>query len=351
MLCSLLMFISARKGGVALGLWLAILMAFAFALTNGFHDAANAIATLVTTRVARPLPAIALAAVCNLLGPLLLGAAVANTIAGIVQVPSDQEVAVVGAGLTGAVAWNVFTWLRGLPSSSSHALVGGLVGATLVAAGPHAVNWGGIEGGRPVGVFGVLIALTVSPVVGFGAAWVMTRFARRGLRRASVRVDGAVRSGQWFTSGLLAFSHGANDASKSVGVMAALLLATGKISTLQAPLWTKLLCASALTLGTAMGGWTIVRTIGSRIVRVRPLDGLVSQGSSAAVILGSSLLGAPVSTTQVVSSSIVGIGIGRRRARHVNWRIVRSISLAWVTTLPAAGILAVVSYPLWRWLA
>ncbi len=326
-------------------------MAFAFAVTNGFHDAANAIATLVSTRVARPLPAVAFAACFNLIGPLLIGAAVADTIAGIVVVPPGDEVAVVGAALTGAVVWNVLTWLRGLPASSSHALVGGLVGAALLAQGPSAVNWGGIEGGRPVGVFGVLIALAISPVLGFGVAALVTRLTRVGLRRASVRIDGVVRRAQWATSGWLAFSHGANDAQKTIGVVAALLLATGHISALAAPTWVKLSSALALTMGTAFGGWSIVRTIGSRIIRLRPLDGLVSQASSAGVIIAASFLGAPVSTTQVVSSSIVGIGVGRRRAHHVRWSVVGNIGMAWITTLPAAGLLAALSLPIWRWIA
>ena len=333
------------------GFVLAIAMAFAFAVTNGFHDAANAIATLVSTRVARPLPAVMLAAVCNMLGPLFVGAAVARTIASIVQVPVSEEIAVVGAGLTGAVAWNVFTWLRGLPSSSSHALVGGLVGATLVAAGSQAVNWGGIEGGHLVGVIGIMIGLAVSPVLGFAAAALLTRVMLRILRRASSRVHGPIRKGQWVTSAWLAFSHGSNDAQKTVGIIAALLFAHGSIQTLHAQVWVELACGFALTLGTAMGGWTIVRTIGTRITRLRPLDGLASQASSAAVILSSSFLGAPVSTTQVVSSSIVGTGVGRRRPGHVHWRVVRQILITWLTTLPAAGLLAAVTYPFWRWIA
>jgi inorganic phosphate transporter, PiT family len=325
-------------------------MAFAFAITNGFHDAANAIATLVSTGVARPLPAVAFAACFNLLGPFLLGAAVADTIAGIVVVPPGQEVMVVGAALTGAVAWNTITWLRGLPASSSHALVGGLVGAAVAAQGPSAVNWGGIEGGRPVGVFGVLIALALSPILGFGVAALATRITRAGLRRASVRIDPLLKGSQWVTSGWLAFSHGANDAQKTIGVVAALLLATGHLTALVAPTWVKLSCALALTMGTAFGGWSIVRTIGKRIIRLRPLDGLVSQASSAGVIIAASIVGAPVSTTQIVSSSIVGIGVGRRRAHHVRWSIVSNIAVAWITTLPAAALLAVLSLPLWRWI-
>jgi inorganic phosphate transporter, PiT family len=329
---------------------LAVAATLAFAFTNGFHDAANAIATLVATRGARPGAAIILAAVCNLLGPLLLGAAVADTIAGIVQVTAAQTVVVVGAGLTAAVAWNLVTWWRGLPSSSSHALVGGLVGAAVVEAGAGAVNWGGVGGGHPTGVVGVLVALAISPVLGFGAAWVMERGVRRGLRRTSARASRPVLRAQWLTSGWLAFSHGANDAQKAVGVLAVLLLANGTTQSLSAPVWATLACAVALTVGTALGGWRIVKTIGRRIFRIRPVDGLVSQTSSAAVILAASLVGAPASTTQVVSSSVVGVGLGRRRYRHVGWEVVGSILLAWVTTFPAAAVLAALLVPVWRWL-
>jgi PiT family inorganic phosphate transporter len=330
---------------------LAVVATLAFAITNGFHDAANAIATLVATRGARPGAALALAAVCNLLGPLLLGAAVANTIATIIEVTPAQTVPVVGAALTAATAWNFVTWLRGLPSSSSHALVGGLVGAGLVEAGTGAINWGGVAGWRPTGVIGILVGLAISPVVGFAAAWAIELGVRRGLRRATTRVRPLALRGQWLTSAWLALSHGANDAQKSVGIMAVLLLAHGATHSLSAPVWTKLACAAALTLGTALGGWRIVRTIGRRIFRIRPLDGLVSQASSAGVILTASLLGAPTSTTQVVGSSVVGVGVGRRRYRHVGWVVVREMLLAWVTTIPAAALLAALFLAPWRWLA
>jgi PiT family inorganic phosphate transporter len=207
---------------------LAIVAVLAFAFTNGFNDAANAIATLVATRGARPGAAIILAAVCNLAGPLLLGAAVANTIAGIAEVEPAHTAVVVGAALTAAVLWKVTTWRLGLPSSSSHALVGGLVGATIVEAGVGAVNWGGVGGGHPTGVAGSLVALALSPALGFGAAWLLERGVRRGMRRVTTRANQPVRRAQWVTSGWLAFSHGGNDAQKAVGLLAVVLLATGR---------------------------------------------------------------------------------------------------------------------------
>jgi PiT family inorganic phosphate transporter len=327
-------------------------MALAFAFTNGFHDAANAIATLVATRAARPGPAVAMAAVFNVLGPLVLGKAVADTIAGIVELPAQDAVRVIGAGLTGAVAWNVLTWWRGLPSSSSHALIGGIVGAALVTHGADAVNWGGLGGLRPSGVVGVLAALALSPVVGFAAAFAIERGVIRGLRRLTTRAAVPVRIAQWPTSAWLALSHGANDAQKSVGIIAAVLVAEGSIGGVPAvPVWAVLASAVALTAGTALGGWRIVRTIGRRIFPLRSVDGLVSQTSSASVILAASLVGAPVSTTHVVASSVVGVGLGRRRARHIGWRVTREIGLAWLTTLPAAAALAILALPVWRWIA
>ena len=331
---------------------IAIGLAFAFALTNGFHDASNAIATLVATRAATPAQAIALAAVFNMLGPVLIGSAVAATIAGIVDVPADQTVAVIGAGLIGATSWNLLTWWRGLPSSSGQALVGGLVGAALVEGGTGAVNWGGFDGWRPVGVIGTLVVLATSPVIGGIAAFLVLRLLRLGLRRGSSRFRSPVNRSQWAGAAALAFSHGANDAQKAVGLIAALLLAGGETETLAAvPLWATVGSAAALTLGTALGGWKIVKTIGQRIYRIRPLDGFSSQASSSAVILGASFLGAPISTTHVVASSIIGIGVGRRRWHHVRWEIVREMGIAWLTTIPAAALIAAIAFPIWRWVA
>ncbi len=330
------------------GLAIAILLAVAFAATNGLHDASNAIATLVATRAARPAQAIVLASVFNLLGPLLVGAAVATTIGGIVTVSPAATVEVIGSGLAAAVTWNMLTWRLGLPSSSGHALVGGLVGAALIEGGTSAVNWGGLDGLQPVGVFGTLIALAISPPLGALGAFVVIRTVRRLGRRATRRWHAPVGGGEWVMSAALAFSHGANDAQKSVGVIAALLLAEGDLDSLAAPTWVVVICAAALTAGTALGGWRIIRTVGRRIYRIEPIDGLASQSSSAGVILSASIVGAPTSTTQVVASSIVGIGIGYGRWHHVHWAIVRRMSLAWLVTLPATAALAAAILVVWR---
>jgi inorganic phosphate transporter, PiT family len=330
------------------GLWVAIVLAVAFVTTNGFHDAANSIAALVATRAATPLQAIVLAAGFNLLGPLLLGTAVANTIGGIVSVTPTAANQVIGAGLTAAVIWNLATWWRGLPSSSAQALVGGLVGAALAEGGVHAVNWGGVEGGHPVGVIGTLISLVISPPLGALTALLAIRGLRRVARRATRRWAVPVRGGQWAAAAALAFSHGANDAQKAIGVIAALLLASGRISTLAAPAWVTVLCAAALTAGTALGGWRIIRTVGAGIYRFQRIEGLASTGASAGVIFGASLVGAPTSTSQIVASSVVGVGGGRWRWRHVHWEVVRHIGVAWLITLPVTGLLAAAVFELWH---
>ena len=337
-----------------IGLLIAIGFALAFALTNGFHDASNAIATLVATRGATAGQAVVLSAVFNMAGAVLLGTAVADTIGKIVTVPQTQMVAVVGAGLAGATIWNLLTWWLGLPSSSGHALVGGLGGAAIADGmlsaygGLESVSWGGVEGWHPTGVIGVLIALLISPPLGFLFAFLLVRLLRRASRRWTTRWVLPVRAGGWVAAAGLSFSHGGNDAQKSMGVIAVLLLASGHTDTMTVPLWAKIATGIALTLGTALGGWRIVKTIGQRIFSLTPVDSFSSQTSSTVVILGASLIGAPVSTTQVVASSVVGIGAGRSRWRHVRWEIVREMGVAWLTTIPAAALMAVVVLLIWR---
>jgi PiT family inorganic phosphate transporter len=333
------------------GLAIAVVLAFVFAFTNGFHDESNSIATLVATRAAPPGPALLLAVVFVFIGPLVLGSAVAATIAGLVEVPSGEMTEVVTAALVAALVWNLVTWYLGLPSSSGHALVGGLVGAGIAEAGVDAIHWGGLDGWRPIGVLGVLVALAISPVVGAMGALLVLRALRSALRRGTRRFDGPVRQGQWVTSALLAGSRGANDGQKSIGLVAAVLLANGSTSSLEPPRWVTFGIAAAIAGGTAIGGWRIVRTVGHRIYDLRPLDGLASSTSSAAVILGASFAGAPVSGTHVVASSIVGVGGGRRRWGRVRWAVVREMGIAWVTTIPATAVLAAVALGLWRLLS
>ena len=231
---------------------------------------------------------------------------------------------------------------------------GGLVGAAVADGilsgygGLKSVQWGGFEGWHPTGVIGVLVALFISPPLGFAVAFVLLRFLRLISRRWTTRWIDPVRGGGWVAAAGLSFSHGGNDAQKSMGVIAVLLLASGHTDTMTVPLWAKVLTGIALTMGTALGGWRIVKTIGRRIYSLTPIDSFASQTSSTAVILGASLIGAPVSTTQVVASSVIGAGAGRRRWRHVRWQIVREMGVAWLTTIPAAAVLAVVVLLGWR---
>src|SRR4051794_37473248 len=261
-------------------LGLAIAFALAFTLTNGFHDASNAIATLVATRGARPAQAITLSAAFNLLGAVVFGTAVATTIAGIVTVADSEVVAVIGSGLLAATLWNLGTWWRGLPSSSGHALVGGLVGSALAEAGTGAVNWGGLDGWHPVGVLGVLIALAVSPVIGLAFGLGLSRGLRSVLGRVSRRAHEPIRGSEWVMSAALSFSHGANDAQKGMGAIAALLVATDHLDSFGVPLSVKVTCGAALTVGTALGAWRLVRRapVGEGRVRRRGRGGPGARG-------------------------------------------------------------------------
>jgi inorganic phosphate transporter, PiT family len=332
----------------AVGLALAVVLVFAF--INGVTDAATATATLVASRAANPGPAVIVAAVFNLAGPFLLGTAVAATIGALVVLAGRPLVWVIGAGTTGAVLWSAFTWRLAIPSSSSHALVGGLLGAGLLQAGPTAIHWGSLGLGGSAGVLGILVALALSPLAATGAAYLVERLGLRLFARTTVRAAGPIRATQYLASAWLAASHGANDTAKSAGLIATILVAGGLAGSFVVSPLIILASAAALTVGTAFGGWGIVHTIGRRIFPVRTLDGLVSQGSSAGVIFAASLLGAPVSSNHVVASSVVGIGLARGRWHHVRWQVVRTGLTTWLTTIPAAGLIAAISLPLWRWL-
>ncbi|HVX22149.1 MAG TPA: inorganic phosphate transporter [Acidimicrobiales bacterium] len=325
-----------------------LLLAGAFGLVNGVHDAGNAIAAPVVTGALRPGPAVVMAAVFHVVGAVVVGTAVAATVAGIVDVPAADALAVVGAAVTGALAWNVATLWWGIPCSSGHCLVGALTGAALADGGVHAVNWGGLDGLRPTGVLGSLVWLLLAAVVAVPMAAAGIRALRRVLARATRAVRGPVRVGDVVASAGLAFAHGSNDAQKTMGLMAAALVAGGRLSRFAVPLWVVLTAAGLLTVGTLLGGWRVVRTLGRRIYPLTSLDGLVSQASAATIVLVASLAGAPVSTTDVVAPAIVGTGVGERR-RHIRWAVVGQIGLAWLVTLPVSGALAALVVPVWRW--
>lgn len=322
---------------------LAILLVVVFDFTNGFHDASNMVATIIAARALTPAQAILLISIFSFLGPILGGTAVANTIGGFVRLDDLERataLVVIVCGLGGAVIWNLLTWRWGIPSSSSHALVGGLCGAVGVGAGIDHVAWGfdALLAGHLVGVAKIGAALLISPVLGFGVGFILQRFMLRALARATPRANRYLRRGQWATAAALAFSHGTNDAQKGMGILTLVLVTGGVLPSFAVPLWGVMLCASAITFGTLIGGWRIVRTLGFGIYRIRPLHGFNSQLASAGIVLAASLFGGPVSTTHVVSSSIMGIGASER-PRSVRWGKAREIAVTWIVTLPGSALL------------
>lgn len=324
-----------------------------FDYTNGFHDAANIIATAIASRAMTPIQAVIVVGVFEFIGPLLGGTAVANTIGSFVDLrdlPAIVSLQTLLSGLLGAVAWNLITWWKGVPSSSSHALVGGLVGAVLVAAGADHVVWGVKElliDFHMTGVIKVLLALVLSPIAGFWCGYLIHRFVLGLLRGAQPSVNRYLRKAQFLTSAGLAFSHGANDAQKSMGILTLTLVLGGFIPAFEVPFWVALACSVALTLGILSGGWRIVRTLGFSIYRVRAVHALDSQLTSAAVIFGSALLGAPVSTTHVVTTSILGIGASER-PHAVRWAKAGEIAKTWVITIPGSAVMGSVLFALQR---
>jgi PiT family inorganic phosphate transporter len=329
-----------------------IIIVLIFEYTNGFHDAANIIATVIASRAMTPVQAVLLVAFFEFLGPLLGGTAVANTIGKFITLDDlDRTLAltIVLCGLVGAIAWNLATWWFGIPSSSSHALVGGLAGVVVVAAGGDHVAWGfgDLLHGHLNGVAKVIVALILSPIIGFWVGFILHRVMLGLLRGARPSINRDLRHLQFVTSAGLAFSHGANDAQKSMGILTLVLVLGGFIPTFEVPFWVMLVCSCAIVLGILSGGWQIVRTLGFSIYKIRPLHALDSQMTAAAVIFSSSVFGAPVSTTHVVASSIMGIGASER-PKAVRWNKAFSIVTTWVITIPGAALMSICCYLLVR---
>jgi PiT family inorganic phosphate transporter len=340
------------KGNIemATGLLIAtIVMVLIFDYTNGFHDASNIVATVIASHAMTPIQAVLLVATFEFLGPLLGGTAVANTIGSFIDVSGMASVSsliIIMAGVTGAIVWNLVTWSAGIPSSSSHALVGGLIGPVLISAGPSNVVWGFGEllfHGHATGVTKVLLALILSPIIGFWVGYALQRIAGVLLRGAKPSLNKNLRRGQIATAAWLAFSHGANDAQKSMGIITLVLVTGGVISNFEVQLWTILACSAAITLGVLTGGWRIVRTVGFGIYKVRPLHALNAQLTSAGVIFVAALVGAPVSTTHVVSSSIMGIGASER-PKAVRWAKAEEIVTTWLIAIPGAGAVGILTW-------
>jgi PiT family inorganic phosphate transporter len=323
--------------GYFLALVAIVVVALAFDYTNGFHDAANAIAVAVSTKALTPRAALALAAVANLIGALI-STSVAKTVgAGIIDAPSGSEgLQLVFSALIGAIVWNLITWYFGLPSSSSHALIGGLVGAALAAA--HSVQWMGI-------LDKVIIPMVVSPLVGFGLGYLFMLAILWSFRRANAhKAHRGFRYAQIASSAAMALGHGMQDAQKTMGIITLALVTAGQIDTFEVPLWVILAAALAISAGTYAGGFRIMRTLGRRIIQLTPAGGFAAQTVASSVMIATATVFAvPVSTTHITTTSIMGVG-ATRRLSAVRWGVAGNIVVAWVVTLPAAGLVAALAY-------
>ena len=308
-----------------------IALALIFDFLNGFHDASNIVATMISSRAMSPRSALGLSAAAHFAGPFLFGVAVATTIGSEVVDPDVITSGVIIAALSSAILWNLFTWYFGWPSSTSHALIGGLVGAAVVSAGAEAIYLDGL--------FKVFAALFISPILGFVLGFLVLKVIYFLARGASPRINDIFRRGQLGTSLALALSHGTNDAQKTMGIIAMAMVTTGYADKFHVPWWVITLSASAIALGTASGGWRLIETLGGKFFKIRPVHAFGSQLTSASVILGAALLGGPVSTTQVVSSSIMGAGAADRISK-VRWTVARDIAVAWLLTIPVSALLA-----------
>jgi len=316
-------------------------LAVVFDYINGFHDTANAIATSVSTRALRPEHAILMSAAANFVGALT-GTAVAKTIASGLATPPAGSTGqtIVAAALIGASIWNLVTWRLGIPSSSSHALIGGLLGAVIVSVGTSAIIVEGVVGK-------VILPLVASPIAGVVGGFALMVILLNVFRRANPRrINERFRRLQVLSAAFMAFSHGSNDAQKTMGIMTLALIASGVLPPdAKVPLWVIVLAATAISFGTAAGGWRIIRTMGQRVVKLDPVHGFAAETTAATIILGASQFGMPVSTTHVISSAIIGVGASDRLSA-VRWGVARNIVIAWILTIPASALVAGLAYVL-----
>jgi PiT family inorganic phosphate transporter len=314
-----------------------IAVALLFDFLNGLHDAANSIATIVSTRVLRPQLAVVWASFFNFIAFLFFGLHVANTLGSGIVSASIIDAAVIFGALMGAIIWNVITWVGGIPSSSSHALVGGLVGAGVAKAGLGAVVWGGLGP--------TLLAIVLSPLIGFGLALLLVLITSWSASRSSpFAADQAFRGMQFLSAALYSLGHGGNDAQKTMGIIAVLLFSQGHLgSEFYVPFWVVISCQAAMALGTLLGGWRIVHTMGSKITRLTPMQGFCAETGGAVTLFMATWLGIPVSTTHTITGAIVGVGAARRTSA-VRWGVAKGIVVAWVVTIPATAIISAVFY-------
>ncbi|MBF0127251.1 MAG: inorganic phosphate transporter [Magnetococcales bacterium] len=336
---------------IVMMMWTAIVVVLIFDFTNGFHDASNITGSIIASRAMTPIQAALLTGVFHFIGPMLGGTAVANTIGKFVSIGdlnAHMSLMILLCGIFGSIFWNILTWWFGLPSSSSHALVGGIAGAVLFAAGSSHVMWGWedlIMKGKLSGVMKVVLSLFVSPILGFWLGWIFQKVARRLVANAKPKVDRFFKLSQWVSAAALSFSHGTNDAQKSMGIIALALLLGGDIQKFHVPFWVIVICAAFITAGNMFGGWRIVKTVGFGIFRVRAIHSFNAQLTAAAVIFGAATMGAPVSTTHVASSSIMGAGTAEQ-PKAVKWRKGKEIFATWILTIPGSGLVGGATYML-----
>lgn len=329
---------------------LTIILAFMFTFTNGFQDASTMAATFIASRSASPRSGIVMVALMSLLGALLGGSAVAFTLSGLVTIESGfQTVIVLLAALIGATIWNLTTWRYALPSSSTHALIGGLIGASVVSAGLGGVFWGVDALLSPPhqleGLMKILVFLFVSVAIGFTGSFIMRRTTRILLRNASRNANRDIIRLNWLTAAVMSFANGANDSQKQMGVIVLVLLSAGLISEMEVPLWARTACAVLLALGTLGGGWRIMNTLGNRIFKLEPIHSFDSQFSSGISIALSTIAGAPVSSTHIVSTSVLGVGLAEN-PKKVQWSVGRDIIIAMLVTIPVTMLISGIVYHL-----
>jgi len=308
-----------------------IALALIFDFLNGMRDAANIVATMISSRAFGPRTALTIAAIAEFLGPFLFGVVVAKTIGAEIVQSDVLTLNTIAASLLGAIVWNLVTWFLGIPGSSSHALIGGLIGAVFASTGLNAIKLAGLNK--------VLIALFASPLIGFAVGFLLTRIIYFLVQGATPHINEFFKRSQLLTAIALALSHGTNDAQKTMGIISLSLVIGGVLPSFQVPPWVVAVSAASIALGTALAGWRLIRTLGGRFYKIRPLHSFSTQMTSGIVILSASFFGVPVSTSQVVSSAIIGVGASERFSK-VRWSVAGDILTAWLITIPASALLA-----------
>ena len=308
-----------------------IVLSVIFDFLNGIHDSSNIVATMIASRAFSPRMALGITAIAHFVAPFIFGVAVATTIGHEVVSADAISMNVLIAALASAIVWNLLTWFLGIPSSSSHALIGGMIGAVTIGAGASAIELDGMEK--------ILIALFISPIIGLALGYFFTKIVFFLARGATPKINVFFKRSQIVSAIALSLSHGTNDAQKTMGIITLGLVIAGVIPNFEVPLWVITISAGAIALGTAFGGWKLIKTLGSKFYKIRPVHGFSAQLTSAFVILGASIVGGPVSTTQVVSSAIMGVG-SADRVKMVRWGVAKDIIVAWIVTIPATAAIA-----------